>query len=79
MATARSDIVLQNDSGLVADWLMKGNQIIGSGNIGNPGLSWHVVGMGDFNGDGKSDILLQDVSGQIREWLMNARTDHRNQ
>jgi FG-GAP-like repeat len=34
--------------------------------------SWHIVGMGDLNGDGKSDIVWQNTnSGQVYEWLMN--------
>ena len=36
--------------------------------------SWHVVGSGDFNGDGKSDILWQNTDGQAAIWLMNGTT-----
>jgi hypothetical protein len=41
---------------------------------GNPGPSWHSVGTGDYNGDGKSDILWQNDSGQASIWLMNGTT-----
>ena len=42
--------------------------------VGNPGPSWHVVGTGDFNGDGKSDILLQNTNGEVAIWEMNGTT-----
>ena len=31
----------------------------------NPGSSWHIIGTGDFNGDGKSDILWQNTNGAV--------------
>ena len=40
----------------------------------NPGPSWHAIGTGDFDGDGKSDILFQNTSGQVAIWLMNGAT-----
>jgi hypothetical protein len=30
---------------------------------------WHVVGIGDFNGDGFDDLLLRDDTGQTVNWL----------
>ena len=38
---------------------------------GNPGPSWHAIGTGDFNGDGKSDILWQNTNGAVAIWQMN--------
>src|SRR5262249_58313285 len=35
------------------------------------GVSWHAVGTGDFNGDGKSDIVFQNVDGTPLIWTMN--------
>jgi len=35
------------------------------------GAAWHVIGSGDFDGDGKSDILWQNNSGQAAVWLMD--------
>ena len=35
----------------------------------NPGGSWHVVGTGDFNGDGRTDILWRNDSGRVTDWL----------
>jgi hypothetical protein len=31
--------------------------------------SWHFVGTGDFNGDGKDDIIWQNDNGSITDWL----------
>jgi hypothetical protein len=50
---------------------MKGTAPIAEPVIGNPGPSWHVIGTGDFNGDGKSDILFQNTNGSVAIWLMN--------
>jgi hypothetical protein len=37
-----------------------------------PNAGWKVVGVGDFNGDGKSDIVFQNqTTGQIAFWFMN--------
>ena len=36
------DILWQNDSGVVAIWVMNGTAVIGGGSLGNPGPSWHV-------------------------------------
>ena len=35
-----------------------------------PDASWHVVEVGDFNGDGQSDILWRSDSGGLAEWMM---------
>jgi hypothetical protein len=54
---------------------MNGNKLIGGGPVTpNPGLSWHAIGTGDFNGDGHSDILFQNTSGQASVWEMNGTT-----
>ncbi len=39
-----------------------------------PGVGWKVVGIGDFNNDGKSDIVFQNqTTHQISIWYMNGR------
>ena len=71
----RSDILWRNDNGQLSDWLGQAN----GGFAGNDGnaftsapISWHVVGTGDFNGDGRSDILWRNDSGQLSDWLGQA-------
>jgi hypothetical protein len=57
---------------------MNGNTLTSGGPVSpNPGLSWHAIGTGDFNGDGhsdSSDILFQNASGQASVWEMNGAT-----
>ena len=39
------------------------------------GLFWHVVGVGDFNGDGSPDILWRSSStGEVYAWFMTGPT-----
>ncbi len=52
-------------------WELNGTTVISAPSLGNPGPSWHIVGTGDFNDDGKSDILWQNTDGQAAIWLMN--------
>ena len=33
---------------------------------------WHIVGTGDFNGDGRSDVLWRADDGRLNEWLGQA-------
>jgi hypothetical protein len=37
--------------------------------MANPGSSWHVVGIGDFNGDARDDILWRNDNGTVTNWL----------
>jgi VCBS repeat-containing protein len=74
----RSDLLWQTDSGALAIWEMNGTQIkaadylkIGGSNVGIPGHDWHVIGTGDFDGDGKGDLLWQTDSGALAIWEMN--------
>src|SRR5262249_34947105 len=68
------DILWQNSNGQPGIWLMDGFSIKPGGAVQvgpNSGPSWHVVGTGDFDGDGKSDILWQNSNGQPGVWLMD--------
>ena len=75
-----SDILWRNTSGTLNEWLMNGSTITSSGAItfgGSaiaPDASWHVVEIGDFNGDSNSDILWRNDNGAMAEWLMNGTT-----
>jgi hypothetical protein len=35
----------------------------------NPGLDWHIVETGDFNGDGCDDILWRSDNGTVTDLL----------
>ena len=74
----KSDILWETNSGKLAIWELNGNQIqsadyvkIGQTNVGAPGSDWHVVGTGDYNGDGKSDILWRTDAGKVAIWEMD--------
>ena len=41
-----------------------------SGTPVNPDPSWHVVEIGDFNGDARADILWRNDNGSLAEWFM---------
>ncbi len=76
-ADGHADILWRNADGTLAQWLMNGSTITSSNSItfnGSavmPSASWHVVEVGDFNGDGASDVLWRNDSGALAAWLMN--------
>jgi hypothetical protein len=54
---------------------MNGTTVTQAGVVaGNPGPSWHVVGTGDFNGDGKTDIAWRNDNGSVAVWDMTGTT-----
>ena len=75
-----SDILWRNSNGSLNLWQMNGTTITSGGAVTSGGVavspdaSWHVVEIGDFNGDGNSDILWRNDSGALSEWLMNGNT-----
>lgn len=71
----RADLLWRNDSGAVTDWLgtAAGGFINNDANALRPaGTDYRVVGIGDFNGDGRRDILWRNTSGSISDWLGNS-------
>ncbi len=75
-----ADVLWRNTNGSLSEWLMTGATIISSnaitfnGTAVTPDASWHVVQIGDFNGDGQSDMLWRNDAGALSEWLMNGTT-----
>ena len=72
----RSDILWRNDNGWITEWLSNATGgFADNGSVAYSGAAnntWHIAGVGDFNGDGKSDILWRNDSGYITEWLASS-------
>ncbi|MCW1429995.1 FG-GAP-like repeat-containing protein [Novosphingobium sp. JCM 18896] len=71
----RDDVLWRNDSGQFSDWLGQANGGFVSNDanaLTTVATNWHVVGTGDFNGDGRDDVLWRNDSGQFSEWLGQA-------
>jgi hypothetical protein len=70
-----ADILWRNTTtGDLAIWEMNGTTILNpsTSGVGNAALNWTVVGVGDFNGDGKADILWRNsTNGNLAIWEMN--------
>ncbi len=71
----------QNGSGgPLASWFLSGSQVTSSsvityqGSVAAPDASWHVAGLGDFNGDRSSDFLWRNQDGTLVEWSMSGST-----
>lgn len=71
----RDDILWRNTDGRITNWLGNGSGGFTS-NAGNSlngvSLDWQVVGIGDFNGDGRDDIMWRHADGRITNWLGTA-------
>jgi len=69
---SRSDLLLQSTAtGAISVWRGQPNgALVDAGNLNANTLdsSWKVVGVGDFNSDGRDDILFRTTSGTIGEW-----------
>ena len=70
----KSDIVLRDNTGDNALWLMNGGVIASNLSLGNVTTNWSIVGQRDYNLDGKSDIVWRDNTGNTAIWMMNGGT-----
>ena len=79
-ANGTADILWRGASGNLSIWSMNGSVISSAadptfqGTFVRPDASWHIVQVGDFNGDSFSDILWRSDGGALAEWLMNGST-----
>lgn len=68
----RDDILWRNSNGAIFDMLgtnTGGFTSNGDNSSVSMTASWHVAGIGDFNGDGRSDILWRNDNGAIFDML----------
>ena len=77
-ADGRPDLVIQHVmQGFIAVWMMNGLTVEDGTLLSVPQVgdtAWHVVGAGDFNGDGRTDLAWQHNDGFIAVWYMNGTT-----
>ncbi len=74
----RDDILWRNDNGQISNWLGQANGgfvINDAVALHKVSTSWHVVGTGDYNGDGLDDILWRHADGTLSNWLGTANGD----
>jgi hypothetical protein len=78
-ADGKPDLAWQHSvDGALAVWLMNGMTVTESVSVvpdRTTDLLWKVVGVGDFNADGKSDLLWRHMGqGDVAVWFMNGVT-----
>ena len=70
-----SDVVIVSDTGALKLWEFNGHasgpQLLHTPSLGTLPAGDHIVGVGDFNGDGISDLLLRNGSGLVQVWELN--------
>ena len=68
----KDDILWRHSSGEIGEWLgqASGSFLNNGGAAANAvDNSWSIVGVADFNGDGRDDILWRHSSGEVGQWL----------
>ncbi len=73
-----SDILWRTDAGALAIWDLSGTRITDTGNfqigatvINADGPNWHILGTGDFDGDGHADVLWASDQGYTAVWELD--------
>ena len=72
-ADGKPDLVWQNPDQGVVVWYMggsQGNTYLGSNFLAPSLTGWTVVGVADFNGDGKPDMVWQNPNQGVVVWYM---------
>ncbi len=71
----RADLLWYNSNdGAVSSWLINGGGVFQTGVYGAlaPSSGWALLGVDDFNGDGRVDLLWQNVfSNSVGAWFLN--------
>lgn len=68
----KPDLILQHFDGRMAAWYMNGLQIFDGIYLTPVDPSWHVVGTGDVDQNGKLDLVLQNqIDGSLAVWFMD--------
>ncbi len=76
----KADIQWRNyATGDLAIWFMTGTaantvSVKSTAALGTVPLSWRLVRLADFNGDGRQDFLWRNTDGTVVIWLMNGAT-----
>ena len=72
----RDDVLLRRNDGRWAFYPLDGREVVEAGrgwaNL-TRNLDWRVVGVADFNGDGRDDLLLRHTAGGWSYYAMNGR------
>ena len=68
----RADVAWRNADGSFTNWLSQANGTFVSNDANAWAViptTWHVDGVGDFNGDGRDDLIWRNDNGTFTTWL----------
>ncbi|MBI2950432.1 MAG: immunoglobulin domain-containing protein [Verrucomicrobia bacterium] len=70
----KPDLFVQDHNGRLAAWLVNDLAVESTAllDFGNPvDLNWNVVGVDDFNEDGRADVVFQHKNGTLAVWYLD--------